>query len=132
MIDDKLKFDLHIRNLCKEAGMNISALNRLTRILSTKKRKVIFNAYIQSLFAYGSLVWMFCNRSENNRINRLHKRVLRIIYDDTTSTFQELLDRDGSVSFHVRSIRKVAIEIFEVHQGIAPDVISDLFFVAKK
>ena len=80
LIDKKLKFDAHIKKLCMEAGKKVSALNRLTRIISLYKRKILYNSYIQSLFEYGSLIWMFCTRAENSRINHLHERVLRIIY----------------------------------------------------
>ena len=76
---------------------------------------------------YGSLIWMYCTRKENNRINRLHERVLRIIYDDCDSSFEELLARDGAVTCHVRNIRKVAIEMYKVFYGISPEVRRDLF-----
>ena len=75
---------------------------------------------------------MFCTRAENNRINRLHERVLRIIYDDHSSTFEELLEKDGTVSIHVRNIRKVAIEMYKVFHGIAPEVINDLFRIVEE
>ena len=74
---------------------------------------------------------MFCTRTENNRINRVHERALRIIYDDYSSSFEALLERDGAVTFHVINIRKVAIEMFKVYHGIAPEVISDLFTIAE-
>ena len=100
----------------------------MTRIIAMHKRKkTLHNSYIESLFEYGSLVWMFCTRTENNRINRLHERVLRIIYDDCCSTFEELLKKDGAVTIHVRNIRKVAVEMYKVFHGIAPEVIMDLF-----
>ena len=82
------------------------------------------------VFAYGSLVWMFCTRTESKRIYRVHERALRIIYDDYSSSFEALLERDGAVTFHV-NIRKVAIEMFKVYHGIAPEGISDLFTIAE-
>ena len=127
LIDKKLRFYTHIKKLCTEAEKKVGALNRLNRIISVGKRKILYNSYIQSFFEYGSLVWMFCTREENNRINRLHERVLRIIYDDSSSTFEELLERDGAVTIHVRNIRKVAIEMYKVFHGVAPEVIRDLF-----
>ena len=59
-------------------------------------------------------MWMFCTSTEDNCINRLHQRVLRIIYDDRCSTFEELLKKDGAVTIHVRNIRKVSIEMYKV------------------
>ena len=54
---------------------------------------------------------MCCNRPLNNKIDRLHKRSLRIVYSDETSDFSELLEKDGSVSIHYQNIRQLTIEI---------------------
>ena len=37
---------------------------------------------------------MFHSRESNNKINLLHERALRMIYNDQISSFQELLDKD--------------------------------------
>ena len=48
---------------------------------------------------------MCCNRSLNNKIDRLHERSLRIVYSDKTSDFSELLEKDGSVPIHYQNIQ---------------------------
>ena len=48
-------------------------------------------AFIESQFAYCPLIWMFCQRSSNIRINHPHERALRTVYKDTESTFEDLL-----------------------------------------
>ena len=40
----------------------------------------------------------------NNKINRLHEKCLRIVYSDKTSSFEELLEKDGSVTIHTRNL----------------------------
>ena len=40
---------------------------------------------------------MYCNRSLNNKIDRLHERCVQKVYTDKTSNFSELLEKDGSV-----------------------------------
>ena len=37
-------------------------------------------------------------------IDRLHERSLRIVYNDKTSDFNELLEKDGSVSIYYQNI----------------------------
>ena len=70
---------------------------------------------------------MFCNRSLNNKIDRLHERSLRIVYSDKTSDFSELLEKDGSVSIHYQNIRQLAIEMFKVSKGLCPEIVKGLF-----
>ena len=69
---------------------------------------------------------MFHSRAKNNKINRLHARCLRIIYNFKVSTFEHLLEMNSFVSIHKRNIFLV-VEIFKVVKGLAPTVINDLF-----
>ena len=62
------------------------------------------------------------NRTNNRKINRLHKRCLRIIYNDKQSSFIELLEKDNSVSIHQRNLQVLAIEMFKVSNGLSPDI----------
>ena len=59
------------------------------------------------------LVWMFHSREVNNKINHLHERALRIIYNNNISTFEELLEKDGSYSIYHKNIQSLAIELFK-------------------
>ena len=61
---------------------------------------------------------MFHNRQLNNRINRLHERALRLIYNDYKRSFQELLIHDGSVTIHHRNLQYLAIEMFKLKNNI--------------
>ena len=61
--------------------------------VTVNKRRIIMRAFIQSQFGYCSLVWMFHNRKLNNRINKIHGKSLRVVYDEKVSTFSELLQK---------------------------------------
>ena len=67
---------------------------------------------IESQFGYCPLVWIYCNRSYDNHINRLHERALRIAYNDNVSLFEDLLQRDQSVSIYHRNICLFGIELY--------------------
>ena len=84
-------------------------------------------AYIASQFGYCPLVWMFHSRSLNNKINSLHKRALRTTYGDRSSSFENLLKIDDSVSIHYRNIQALATEMFKVKNNIAPEIMKELF-----
>ena len=70
---------------------------------------------------------MCCNRSLNNKIDRLHELSLRIIFSDKTSDFSELLEKDGSVSINYQNIRQLATEMFNVSKGLCPQIEKELF-----
>ena len=126
-IDNQLKFDIHLNAVCKKVGQKISALARLMNVLPFEKRKILMTSFVESQFAYCPLIWMFCSRSINNRINRLHERALRIVYHNEIDTFESLLRIDGSVTIHHRNIQRVAIEMYKVWHDLAPNFICNLF-----
>ena len=63
----------------------------------------------------------------NNKINHIHERALRLIYQDYITSFQDLLKKDKSLTFHHRNIHQVAIEMFKVKHGISPPFMKDIF-----
>ena len=73
------------------------------------------------------LIWIFRSRRLNNKINSIHERALRITYQDNTSTFQELLNKDNSVSLHHRSLQVLATEMFKIHRGLSPEILRETF-----
>ena len=126
-IDNELKFDKHIRIICKEAGKKINALSRLVFCLNASHRKICLESFINSLFNYGSLAWMFCTRKSNNMINHVHERALRIAHNDYSTDFNELLKKVGSETKHIRNVKKVAVEMFKIQNNMSKHLISELF-----
>ena len=63
----------------------------------------------------------------NKKINHIHERALRLVYGDYTTSFEDLLIKDKSVSIHHRNIQKVAIEMFKVKNNLCPEFIKQLF-----
>ena len=59
------------------------------------------DAFVRSQFSYCPLVRMFCMRTLNNKINRPHEKVLRLIYRNKTSlSFEYPLKKDKTVNIH--------------------------------
>ena len=79
--------------------------------------------------SYCPLIWMFHSRTLNNKINRLHKQALRIVYSDFKANFDELLAKDGYFSIHHRNIQTLANEIFKFLNGLAPPIMNEVFQV---
>ena len=53
------------------------------------------NVFITSQFSYCPLVWMFHSRTLNNRINKIHEKVLKFAYkNETFLSFDDLLKTD--------------------------------------
>ena len=126
-IDSKLSFDVDVGELCNKASQKLHALSRISHFMDIKQRQIIMKAFINSQFGYCSLVWMFHSRKMNNRINKIHERSLRIVFNDYRSTFRGLIDKDNSVTIHERNIQNLAIEHYKVINGLSPVIMSLVF-----
>ena len=120
-LDSELKFEDQFRQ------DQLYALARITPFIDLKQRRNIMKAFFGSQFGYCPIIWMFHSRGLNNKINRIHESALRITYKDKSSIFQELLEKDNSVSIHHRNIQKLAIEIYKVLHGFSPPILNDIF-----
>ena len=87
-INGESKFDDFLNDLCKKACPKL------------KESKIPIK---ESQLRYCPWVWMFPSRSLNNKINRIHETVLRIICNDKSSSFQDFLDKDNFVRTHNRN-----------------------------
>ena len=127
IIDSKLNFDKHIQQICSRASAKLKALARIAPFMNITKRKILMNAFFNAQFSYCPLTWMFHSRKLNNKINKLHERCLRIVYNNNTSTYGELLETDNSVLVHFRNVQALTIELYKVVNGFSPDIMKDVF-----
>ena len=79
-IDNTLNFNNHVAKICNKANPKLHAPARIAKYLDTNKLKLIMKTFIESIFNYCPLTWMFHSRKLNNRINKLHERPLKIVY----------------------------------------------------
>ena len=70
---------------------------------------------------------MLHSRCNNNKIKYLHERCLQLIYNDKPSSYQELLQKGGSVSIHQENTEELVTEIFKVKQALAAELEKNIF-----
>ena len=81
---------------------------------------------VKSQFSYCPLVWVFCSRTSNNMINKVHERTLRVIRNDHESDFETLFQNNNDVCNHYRNIQTLLIQIFETEKGFAPPIMGSV------
>ena len=63
-----------------------------------------------------------------HRINKIHERALCLIYpSDSKLTFEESLDKNGTVSIVQRNLQVSSTEIFKAKPNISPEILKELF-----
>ena len=64
---------------------------------------------------------------KNNKIKHLHERCLRLIYSDKKSSYENVSEKDNSVSAHHKIIQVLALEMFKVKHKLCPEITGDIF-----
>ena len=90
VIDSEVTFAKHVENLCQKLHALVRVANFMTLVMKT---------FVFSQFGYCPLVWMCHSRKWNNKLNRLQERTLCIVYNDKSSIFYQLLEKDNQWKF---------------------------------
>ena len=86
----------------------------------------IFHTFILSNFIFCPLAWHFCTEGNTKKMENIQDRALRFVYDDFTSSYEELLNKINLPTLYIRRMRTVAIETFKILHGLCPPVLSYL------
>jgi hypothetical protein len=113
-IDFELNFNTHIANICEKASRQLNILKRIGKYLAKLGRLTIYYSYIFSNFNYCPVTWHFCSEQNTNKMEKIQFRALKFIYDDTDSTYEELLTKSKLPTLRIRRIRTIAIETFKI------------------
>ena len=126
-LNNRIGFDTHVANICNRVSKKLHPLARISQFMNIHKRRMTMKANLASEFGYCPLVWMFRSRKLNGRINKLHERALRMVYEDYVSSFTELLEKEKSTAIHNRNIQLLATELFKVRNGLSPAFMNEIF-----
>ena len=106
--DNKIVFEKHIENLCRTAEYKLHALTRIKKYLTLDKAILLGNTFINSQFNYAPLIWMFYRKTLNHKIEKIHHRTLKVIYQ-SEEPYENVLLEISSVSIHQRHLRFLVI-----------------------
>ena len=90
------------------------ALARIAKYMDIKKRRMLMKDFVSTQYSNCPLIWMLHSRKMEHRINSIHKRALKLNYQNFHDPiFQELLTKDKSVSVDQKNLQLLATEIFK-------------------
>ena len=84
----------------------------MRKYVAVEKAKLLGNAFINSQFNSALLIWMFCQKTLYLKVEKTHHNTLRIIHQSNVS-YRDLLECNGSTSFHQRHLQFLSTEFFK-------------------
>ena len=88
-LDSELNWQAHINNLTKRLSKNVFLLSKLKKYVDTKCLKLFFDAHVMSHINYSSTVWDGCCKDTLNKVNRIHRRAIKIMSPNNLTTTDE-------------------------------------------
>ena len=126
-IDCQFKFDEHVQQLCSKAGRQLNAFSRLSKYLDVDAKKPLFTCFLMSNFGYCSIIWHFCGKTNNDKIESIQKRGLAIVFNDFDSDYDCLLNRFGTKSIFNLRVDRILVEIYKTLNGKNPSYLNSIF-----
>ena len=126
-LDQHLKLNMQIDEICNQTGKQINALKRIRHNLDKDAKNTIYNSYISSNFNYCSIVWMFANKTQLEKLENTNKRALRFATDKGYLSYEELCKQEKQLSVFKRCVKNAAILLYKVRKDIAPKYLNELF-----
>ena len=112
--------------LIKKVGGQIDDLNRFKHILSFSTKIGIYRAFIMPHFTYCSSVWHSFLKEDSDRLERLHERALRYMFNDFCKGNDSLCSKIG-YSLSCRRRPEMLLIFFKALKNRMPQYIQSSF-----
>ena len=126
-IDNNLNFKMQIKEMCTKAAAKLNAIKRLVSFQNENDRKLLINAHVISQFQYCTNVWHFCGLTDIHKMERLHERCIRYIYNDYEIDYFDLLIKYNLTTLYGERTRKMCHQIYKTIVGENPSYMKDIF-----
>ena len=126
MVDQELRWHVHINNVCKRVSQNLYLLNKLTQYVNVATRKLFFHAHCLSYINYASTVWSGANETHLKRLNSLYRRAAKIILTEQPVPTTLKLKKLGLLTLQQHFEFNAAVLVFKTQTGSAPTYLDEL------
>lgn len=123
-VQDKFSFKPHLNDVCEKVSHENRAPTIVSKFIPQKRTQSHYDSiYNISVF----LLPLGLDVPQQSKINTLHERVLTPFHDDRQSTFEELHNKNKSVTVFHRKSQVLATELYKKHHKLIPDIMNGNF-----
>ena len=101
----------------------------MSKHLDISTRNIIYRSFVQCNFDFCPLVWHFCGKLNNNKLEKIHERALRIVNKDFDSSYEDIIITSKTTTVLISRLRVLLCEVFKSLYKLNPNCINELFEV---
>ena len=107
---------------------HFSVLKRFKNIITGNVMLRLYKAFILPHFQYCSLIWHFSGTRNCDKLESLNKRILRFIFNDPLSGYDELLKKAKTASLYTGRLQKILMIVYKsLFVSTYPRYLKELF-----
>ena len=130
-IDDELKWQSHVSNVCKTISKNVFLMSRLKRYVNSQTLRILFNSHIMPHINFSSTVWDGCSEIHLSELNSLHRRAAKLLNPDKNLTTDEKQEALSNLPLQRQLDFNEALLMFKANRRMVPSYITSLFSECK-
>ena len=119
-LDNKLRFDDHVSQLCNKAGKQVQVLSRLCKVLTQANKMLLYSSFVECYFNYCCIIWHFCSNANTYKLEKLQKKALKFITLDFRSTYCELMNKCNKRPLYIVRISKFIEMVHKIINNACP------------
>ena len=127
ILDSKLDWRAHIEDVSKTLCSNLYLMSRVRLFTEPPVRKLFYHAYIKPSFDYASTLWDGCADVHFNKLDRLHRRAVKLISDDTSLTTDEKMASLDILPLKKSLAVNKGVMMWKIASSKVPTYLSDMF-----
>ena len=117
MMDNELKFHVHAAKVTKKCKMLLAIIKRSFTCLDKRMVSKLYKALIRPVLEYGNSVWGPCFKGDQNLLEKLQRRVTKMVPGLTHVPYQNRLKMLDLPTLKYRRMRGDLIMIYKLVTG---------------
>jgi hypothetical protein len=127
ILQENLKWDIHIRGIASRVNMLISCLSSYKYKLGRKALETLYKSFVMPHFDYADIVWDNCTAALSNLLEDLHLKALRVITGSVRGTSHQLLYEESGFHTLKERRRRHKLTVYKkLTLGLCPNYLSNL------
>ena len=110
-IDEQLKWDVHVNNLCSTLSRNFHMFYSIRDILNSSLKRQLYFSMVYSRIIYGIVIYGACRSSLMNKVQVLQNKLLKVLHKLPFRTDTNVMHIDLDI-LKVKDIYKYQIQKF--------------------
>ena len=127
LVNSSLSFNSHIDTIVAKSFNKLALINKVFRNKTKYSITKLYKAYVRPILDYGSIIWYPYTSTNIGKLERVQRRMCRMVPDFRTYPYHVQLRSLGLLSLQTRRIRFQLISIYKIFKGFTKINFDDYF-----